>query len=396
MARPTRTVADLQNSVAAQLTGIDLSEVNDLFGCFERAASTLVSKAKPPEAGGRAPIMLYSGVFDYTPDSTMWGGSLIDLRPQGINRYVWDGVEKTYMMDFDQEKCLVPSGYLITFEYRQGDPIMRVAQGRTQPQVSVDSMSDTTGWVASGSASRLMLDTTVYYQQPAALRFNLALSGSEGLLTKTLTSALDLTSYQGVGVCFLAYDPPTASDITKIKLRIGSDAANYYEVDVTQNFNGAFFAQDYQLVAFDLASTALIQVGTPVITNMKYVQLAFEYDGVALNNVRVGGLWISLPSPHEVLFYSAAIFKNGANPNAVLINSVNDVIILSDAVWNIYTREAARAVAMQQGGAFGASVGGLDLELEGDGPNGKKLGLYQVYRGDNPSEELRTVGNWYD
>lgn len=392
------TVQELQDSVSAQLTGIDLSDVNDLFGCFERAASTLIQKAKVPEASGRAPFMLYDGVMDYTPDTTIWGGSLVDLRPQGIAREPWDEVEKTYIADFDRTKCRVPYGYLVTFEYRQGNPIMRIADGKAVPRISIDPMSDTSGWVASGNASGLMLDTTVYYQQPAALRFNLAVSGSEGLLTKTLTNAIDLTSYQGVGVAFLAFDPPTSSDITTVKLRLGSSPSNYYEVDVTTGFNGSFQANLYQLVAFDFGSTSTVTVGAPVnIAAINYVQLAFEYNGVALNNVRVGGLWISLPSPHEMLFYSVAVFKaNATTAASKTITSVNDSIILGDPAYNLYSRECARAVALQQGGVIGGGIiAALDLELEGNGRTDGKLGLYQEFRGDNPSEELRQVGSWY-
>lgn len=385
------TVQNLQDAVAGQLTGLDINEVQDLFGCFERAVSTLIQKADVPEASGRQSIFLYDGVFNYTPDPTIFGGALIDLRPQGINRDYEDTVSKTFIERFDRTKCRVPFGYLVTLEYSQGIPILRVGQAKAQQRIIIDSMSAVGNWVASGAASTLLLDTTVYYQQPAALRFNLASSGSQGILTETLTHGGDLTTYQGVGVVFLALMIPSL-DLTSITLQLGSDQSNYYQVTATKGFNGSFVAQDYQLVAFDLSTATT--VGSPVITNMDYVQLLFNYDGVAMNNVRMGGLWISLPSPHELLFYSAAIFKNGTSAPSVTITSTDDVILLSDPAYNLYVREAARAVALQNGGTAGSGlIAAIDLELEGNGST--KVGLYQQFRGDNPSEELRTVGNWY-
>lgn len=104
------TVEDLQNNVSAILTGIDLTEVNDLFGCFSRAASTLIQQADVPEASGRTPFFLYYGVTDYPVGSTIFGQALVDIRPQGQNRQPWDTVEKTYISRFDRYKSWqVPS-----------------------------------------------------------------------------------------------------------------------------------------------------------------------------------------------------------------------------------------------------------------------------------------------
>lgn len=393
-----RTVADLENNVGGLLTGLDLNDVTDLFGCFERAVSTLIQRADVPEASGRQAFMLYDGVTDYAPGSTIFGNALVDLRPQGQNRLPWDTVEKTYIGRFDRLKqWKTPSGYLVTFEYRQGQQIMRVNSAKAQQRIIVDSMSATTGWSLGGTATSLLPDTTVYYQQPGALRFNLSASGSEGTLSRTLTSPLNLTAYQGVGVGFLAFDPPTTAigHLTSIKLRLGSSASNYYEVDVTQGFTGAWYANEYQLVAFDLATAS--QTGTPVITAMQYVELLFDYDGTAMTNVRVGGLWLSLPSPHEMLFYSAAVFipSNGQVPQTT-ISSVNDTIIFGDPAYNLFVREAARSVAQSQGGMMGEGVmAQLDSDLDGTPNNTDKPGLYAKFRGSNPSEELREVDNWY-
>lgn len=392
------TVEDLKEDVQAVLTGIDLDEVLDLYGSFERAVATMIQKADVPETMIRQPIMLYSGVTYYTPDPRMFGTGVIDIRPQAVN--TWAGqVYKRPISDFKQLQRRLPYGYTVTFEYHDGDPLMGIIQGKTVPQTNIDSMSSATGWVAGGNASGLVQDNTVYYQAPASLRFNLASAGVQGTLAKTLTTALDLTKYQGVGVAFLAAYFPNADLIGSVELRLGSDAANYYSVTVTEGFLGAFFSNDFnQLLAFDWAGATT--VGAPVVTAMNYVEVITNYTtGTQLNNVRYGGLWISLPSPHEILFYSAAAFRDGASgPFAVNIsgNGQGDEneIIFRDAAYNIYVQEAAREVAKNQGAQIGSGmIAEIDLVLEG---GGNKLGLYQEYRGDNPSEELRMVGNWYD
>lgn len=390
-------VQDLQDNVSAILTGIDLTQVNDLFGCFERAVSTFIQKADVPEASGRQAFFLYDGVTDYDPTSTIFGNALVDLRPQGQNRQPWDGVAKTYIERFDRYKqWKTPSGYVVTFEYFNGSPVLRVNSAKAQQRLILDTMSSTTGWVAGGNASGLVLDQTVYWQQPAALRFNLAAAGSEGTISKTIASPnVSLSAYIGVGVGFIPVMVPEAGvgHITSLKLKIGSDSSNYYEVTATEPFALPLLGDYFELWGFDfsLATT----VGSPVATRAgNYFEILVEYDGTAMTNVRMGGLWLSLPSPHEMLFYSSAVFVSGTAVPAKTIDSASDTIIFSDPAYNIYVREAARAVAMQ--GSDYSAVALIDAELDGQPGNSDKPGLYAKFRGSNPSEELRVVGSYYD
>lgn len=391
------SVADLKEDVQAILTGIDLDEVPNLYGSFERAVSTFIQKADVPETMIRQPIMLYSGVTFYTPDPRMFGTGVIDIRPQAVN--TWAGqVYKRPISDFKQLQRRLPYGYTVSFEYQDGDPVMGIIQGKTVPQTNISSMTSVTGWSVGGNASGLTQDNTVYYQAPASLRFNLASAGAQGTLTTSLDNALDLSSYAGVGVNFLAAYFPDADLITSVELRIGSNSANYLSVTATAGFLGDFTSNLWQLIDFDWAGATT--VGTPVLTAMNYVEILTNYTtGTQLNNVRYGGLWISLPSPHEILFYSAAAFREGTTgPFSVNISADGqgdeNEIIFRDAAYNIYVQEVAREIAKNQGALAGSGmIAEIDMVLEG---GGNKLGLYDEYRGDNPSEELRQVGNWYN
>lgn len=393
-----KTVADLKENVSAVLTGIDLDNVVNLYGSFERAVSTLIQKAPVLEASGRDPIMLYDNVTDYNAPDTIFGGALVDIRPQGIPRNAWDEVEKLPILRFDlskQYQC--PSGYRVTFESRKQDIIMRVAQNFAKKSITLDGMTDTDDWTLSGNATGLAQDTTVFYHEPGSLRFNLTAAGTQALMTKTLDNALDLTDYEGVGVAFLAIYMPNQTaapaPITSVSAKIGSSATDYYQVTATEGFLGAFYANDFLLIAFDLAGVAA--TGSPDFSAVDYIQVAINFNGTAVANVRLGDFFISLPSAHEVLFYSPAVFVNGDSDASAEITSDEDVILFHNASYNIYVQEAAREVAKNQGGALASGlIASIDLVLEGNG--GNKLGLFGQFRGDNPSEELRTVGSYYD
>ncbi len=393
-----KTVANLKDSVAAMLSGVDLNNVDDLNGAFERAARTLVQKAKIPETQGTQNLMLYSGVTDYAIDSSIFGTNVIDIRPQGISRNPNNFVFKKYGDDFDRQKGFQRLGTLATFDYHTGTPIIRIVSSQTLPQIIIDPLTATTGWMAAGSASGLTQDTAVFYQTPASLRFTLT-GASTGTLTKTLTNSLNLSSYQNVGLGFLAIripDGATASNLTVNSLKLGSSASNYSLVSATQGFLGAWVSGNWLLVSFDFSTAT--STGTPNWAAINYVQLSFT-TLATLTNFRVGDLFLAQPSANQILYGSAGFFRIGTTV-ATSITAVTDEIILNDSAYTIYQYECALAVLQQTSGGMGdAMTARFESILNGArARNGMvvQLGLYDLYKADNPSEVLKTVGSYYD
>ncbi len=395
-----KTVFDLKYSVAGLLSGIDLTNVDDVNGCCERAASTLAQKADVPEMSGIQNITLYSGVFDYACDDTIFGTAINDIRPQGISRNPNNFVTKVDQETFDRTKNFYyPSGTQSTFQYQNGQPIIRIVAPFPKQQNIIDPMNaigtSPNAWVVAGSASGLVQDTTNFYQSPASLRFTLT-GSSSGTLTKALQSPTDLSIYDNVGVAFLAIQIPTgatASDLTNMSLKIGSSASNYNAVNATQGFLGAWVSGEWLLVAYDFAGSA--DVGTPNWSAVDYVQITFNHTGT-FTNFRVGGLFISMPTPAQILFQSAAIFLAiGSSTPTTAITADTDTIILTDAAYNIYLQESALSV-LQNTGASASDATSVKINRILDGNGSTDIGLYARYRGDNPSQELRQVGSWYD
>lgn len=396
-----KTVADLKYSVAGILSGIDLANVDDLNGCLVRAASTLAQKADVPEMSGIQNIVLYSGIYDYACDPRIFGTAINDIRPQGITRSPNNFVRKIGQLDFDRTKSIYyPSGTTSTFEYHNGVPIIRIVAPFPKAQLTLDAMNDTTDWVAGGSASGLAQDTTVFYQSPASLRFLLT-GSSTGTLTKTLSSEIDLSTYEDVGVAFLAIMIPagaTASNFTSISLRLGSSLASYDSVSNTTGFLGSWVAGQWLIVAFDFAGST--STGTPDWTAIDYVQVRLAHTGT-FTNFRVGGLWMSFPTPAQILYQSSAIFiASGTTTPATAITLDTDTIVLNDPAYNIYLQECALSVLQNTGaGASDATSIKINQMLHGiRSRNGAIIepGLYGLFRGDNPSQEIRVTGSYYD
>lgn len=381
-----KTVSQYKDSVAALLSGVDINNIDNLNGALERAARVLVQKADVPEASGTQNIVLYSGVYNYACSPKIFGTAINDIRPQGISRPVSDFVYKRPGEQFDRTKGWLPNGTMATFEYYNGQPIIRIVSKTPQQQVIIDQMNSTTGWVAGSPASSLVQDTAVYYQAPASLRFT-AGSGT-GTLTKTLTNSLSLSSYQGVGVAFLAIQIPVgslATDLAAISLKLGSSSSNYNFVVKTEGFIGAWVSGEWLLVAFDFSAAST--VGTPDWNSISYVQILITTLTNQIN-FRVGGLFICQPSPAQILYQSAAIFlPSGSQTALTTITSNTDSIILNDPAFTLFEYEGALSVLQQTGGGKGDSMTArLQEELKN---------LYMLFLGDNPSQELRMSGNYY-
>lgn len=395
-----KTIAQLKDSIAAMLSGIDISNIDDLNGCLERAGKIMLQKADVPEASGIQNITLYSGVFDYPCDSTIFGTAINDIRPQGISRNPNNFVTKVNQEDFDRTKNLYyPSGTMSTFQYQNGTPIIRIVSPFPKQQTIIDAMNVMTGWTAGGTASGLTQDVTNFYESPASLRFTVTGLGT-GTLTKT-ENPISISSYQGVGVAFLAIEMPstaTATNLSTISLKLGSSSSNYNLVTVSTGFLGSWVAGNWLLVAFDFSTAST--VGTPDWSKITYVQVLIGTLATIVN-FRVGGLWISMPTPAQILFQSAAIYlPSGLSTPLTTITANTDSIILTDPAYTIYQHECAIAVCQQTGGTSGsATIATLESALNGArARNGQviNLGLYDLYRGDNPSESLRKLGSYYD
>lgn len=384
-----KTVGQLKDSLAGLLQGTNLNNITSLNPAIERGARSLIQQVDIPEASGRQNVTLYGGVYDYLAPTTIFGGALIDFRPQGISRSPLDYVYKKPIELFDRTKAFLPNGYNMTFEWKKGVGIMRVSSPNPKPQVILDPMNSTTGWTAAGSASGLALDYGTFYQSPASLRFTLT-GSSAGTLTKAITQQ-NLSTYEDLGVVFLAVYIPTVANLTSITLKIGSSASAYDSVTATTGFLQAFTAGEFMLIPFDFSTSS--STGTPDWTAIDYAQVSIAHTGTE-TNFRVGQLFIALPSAHEVLFQSSAIFMaSGSNPSLTITND-NDQIILSPAAYTLLEYESAIALAEQSSrGNRNPIAEAYKLKLYGNGSN--DLGLYEKYRADNPSQEIREVGNYY-
>lgn len=374
-----KNVGQLKDHLSAVLEGVNIDTINDLNGSIEQAARTLLQQVSIPEATGRQAVTLYGQITDYAAPGTLFGTSLVDFRPQGISRGESDKVYKKPIEVFDRTKHNLPNGYTLAIEYKNGVAILRVGTPNTLPNATLDAIDSITDWTVAGSASGLTLDKMTYYKSPASFRFLLT-GASTGTLTKAIASQ-NLSDYEDVGVAFVAIRTPSASNLTSVTLRLGSSASTYDEVSVTTGFLGAWTADEWTILAFDFSTAT--STGTPDWSAIDYAQLRVAH-GATITNFRVGALFISLPSPHELIYETAAIFKaSGASPSQTITDD-SDSILLSDPAYLLFEKEVAITVEPKR----------IDLQQKLYG-SGNDIGLYGRFRGDNPPAKIKEINSFY-
>ena len=193
-----------------------------------------------------------------------------------------------------------------------------------------------------------------------------------------------MSSLEGVGVVFLALMTPDASALTSATVRIGSDSSNYISMSETEGFLGAWQADEWTLVAFDLSSGT--ETGTPDYSAIAWEEVRLAHDS-AIPNVRIGGLWCSMPSIQEIIYQTAAIFKTQAGALSPIITSDNDSIILNPAAYSLLELFEAKTIALQMsGGQVTTQIQGFEMQLKE---------LMERYSANNPSSQLRTIDSYY-
>jgi hypothetical protein len=399
------TVAELKESVSGLLQGTNLNWVTALDPAIERAARVLIQQADVIEASGLENVTLYNGVYTYDIPSKIFGTTLFDIRPQGQSTTPMDVVYKQPISQFDRTKAFLPNGYSVTFVYDNGDGYIEVSAARTIPRLGLLGVETTTDWSISGGvvANSLAVDNVVYYEAPGSLKFNLDLSSQQSweVQASLLSNPADMTAYANLGVVFIPMWFPSVTNLDQITITIGSDINDLSNSSITvigTPFVGELEANKWVLMAFNLADPSAVNGAAIDWSAIEYVVIDASYTATSPTiqyNMRIGGLWASLPCPTEILYGSAAIFQaSGADPLQTITTDA-DEIILNDAAYTLLEYECAITISEQNSsGQMNIIAEGYKRKLYGNGST--DLGLYGEYRADNPSQEIRTTGSYYD
>lgn len=380
------TVGNLRDDLERKLHGTTLDKLTDPDGLINEAARNVLTKIDPPETIRIQNITngVFSDVTRYLLPSDIKGDRIVSIRPQNESKTQYDSRNV-----YEQEFRTHPRLHHWRVEHDSGDKFLRI---RETGEVSVvihamDNLTNNGSWVASSDASNLTIDTYNYHYGSGALRFDLASSGSSGVLTNSSMTIVDLTDYQYDGAIMARINLPDGSDFTSVALRIGNDASNYLTVTATTAHDGTAFRDGWQWVRFPLASAT--ETGTVSYTAIDYSVFTFAYNGDAQTSVRVDQLIAVLGTLYEIEYYSAYLFQDASTGAWIEKTSDDptDVINASAGLYNLLLYETA-ALAAQE-------IQGEDSNFDTSFFEKRRKEAWQDYTKNNKSEAKPKTNRYY-
>ena len=346
------SILNLKQDLTGILHGTSLDQIINPDGLIYRAGRKVLADIDLQETKRIIPLVnpIYNSVYDYACPVDVKGIKIIDIRPQ-VNRSNYDNMSQSYSKDFDIQKGNT-KGESFNVDFNSMIKTLRI-QNTFLPQGTVlneaDSVTGNGIWVASGDANTLTTDNINYASGSGSLNFNLAASGSQGLLTVTNIAAQDLTTFLNQGTFFIYVYLPKAANFSSITLKIGSSASAYYQVTTLVTQQNTVFQDGWNLLAFPWFGATV--VGVPDVTKIQYIQIAYNYNGTAMNGVRLDNVTCKLGTIFNIAYYSKFIFRDaitGAFQETVTDDS--NLVNLDTESYNILLYQLAYLAAQQQQG----------------------------------------------
>lgn len=139
----------------------------------------------------------------------------------------------------------------------------------------LNSCNATANFVASSDATGLVLDAVTQRRGTGAVQFDITVAtdpSNLALVTNAVIGGLDITLRKGYIGQWLYVPVGALANLTTIKVRLGSNSANYYEWDLDLNLLTEN-VYNFLKLDFSVATT----VGVPVDTAINYYQLRISY-----------------------------------------------------------------------------------------------------------------------
>lgn len=356
-------VQTAKSELEARLHGTTLNKVRNPNGAFNRAARQLLLDIDPQETKRITQLgQVYDKVYDYSAPADLKGDRIIDIRPQ-YQRESYDKYQGKYSQDFDLRKN--QSGRQSTFSVQFDDATktIRIANQNATAGVVLNTCDTLTGngtWAVSGNASNLSIDTTDYIETSGSLKFDLASSGSQGIITNTGMTAIDLTNHLNQSAIFFYTSLQTASVFSSVEIRWGSDSSNYWSRSLTTDANGNSLQNGWNLMKAEWNGAT--QVGSPDVANIDYIQVLYNYDGTAQTGIKLDYIRSILGKIFEIEYYSKYLFRSTTGTWQEVVLTDNDLINLDTETYNLFLDQLTIQVVQQQ---FGKDSG-FDISLMRD------------------------------
>lgn len=311
----TYQISDLDEEFEGMFHGTSLNQIQNKYGAYTRAARRLLGDVDPQETIVVSQFgKLYDGVFDYPLAVDVKGNKIIDFFPQA-NRLPSDVIGQTYNQTFDRTKSVsLISDFTPLYNSAFRSVRINAVGLNTGIQINAADGSNTNGlWIAGTNVSNVATNNQYYTNNAAgSVSFQLnqtGVAGSVAVISNSTMSPVDLTNHYNNADEFFNVYFPNAAGITGISFRIGTDLNDYYQSPVltVDQMNNTFNNGWNYLKS---ALSGFTQVGAPVLTNIKYLQVSITYNGTIQTQVLLNQFYSRLGVIYNQEYYSKFLFRD--------------------------------------------------------------------------------------
>lgn len=397
-------ILDLKNDITTAMHGTSLRVCSDVNNTIKNAALQMLLRIDPKSTVRVQPISnaVYDQIYNYIcPEDVK---KVIDLQPQEVERPYWEDLSLRYTQEFDRSKSRKTN--MAQVMYANSGKYLRLAKsvGKFNGVLDVGQQADSDigTWVAGGDAGNLKTNPLNYVQGSSGIQFDLDGSTGQGYIEITFNNSVDLATIEDFGSLFMWTFFPDANVINSLVMDFGQSQSDKWSKTITSQQALLEFKDGWNLTRADW--NVMTETGTPDASAITYLRITVNYDaGTAQNALVYNGINAKFGKNYDLVYYSEYLFQDFATGLWKMVPTDDtDIINVDPLAYQILLNECCRLVAQEaKGRNMGPDVKFFSDELFGSNPipkerQGSRMGLYDAYAAQYPSEALSGETDTYD
>jgi hypothetical protein len=269
---------------------------SDVLLYLSRAINYFSTTYALPTAKRTTSLLMFNGVREYALPSDF--GTLIEpKRPPALT-------SPRFIRNTERELSHWPYGRKLAVEWDGATPFLAATNDQDSASSLIHGCDDVDGVTLSGDGSLLGLDEMIYTEGTGSIKFTVTGATGQTVLTFVI-DPIDVTDALTQNWSFLDLICPSTNtvDLTDVKLRLGTDASNYYEMTATARYRGQDLEAGSGLIGFDF--TAATETGAVTDTNIVWMQVIIDHGTSGVNGVyHLDNIFTSRGVYFDIPYYS--------------------------------------------------------------------------------------------
>jgi len=279
---------------------------------------------------------LFPSIYQYEVPVDLRDYKIIDIPSQAKNYE--DGFGMVTVEQFSNRPML---GDIAIDDYN-GLRTLLINSNFPATQQMVSELDSLGSWTAFGGANNVEEDRDDRIKGSGSISFDINSStDTTAGLVNTNINEFDITPFLGGDSSVFVWakiNSPT--DITNYKLRLGTNASNYYTQTITARHDGNAFVAGWNLLRFDL--TGLVEQGTVTDASINYTAIYMTKDAGKVSEAGYKFDWLTIMKGqrHNVTYYSKYGWQTALGVYIQTSTQSSDLLVADESEYSMFLAKA--------------------------------------------------------